>query len=147
MVKTVTRRKQMSPIATKLVAYLAAKAQIKAATKDADSAKKELLAHVEQYHETDPEKGHLLHTLPEPVVFAGQTFKGLQKQRKTGTAFLEDEADILCAKKGFDPDEYTTRFVDQDKVVRLYAEDKITQEEFDSLYEVTESWAFVPLKD
>lgn len=148
MVKTVTRRKTTtSPIATRLVAYLAAKQQEKDAKRDAEKAKKELLEHVEHYHETDPEKGHLLHTLPEPLTFMGQRFTGMQKQRKTSQVFLEDAADKLCAQKGFEADEYTSRYVDQDKIARLYADDKISEEEFNTLFETNETWAFVPIKD
>jgi hypothetical protein len=148
MVKTVTRRKTAtSPLATRLVAYLAAKQQIKEATKEAEVAKKALIEHVDHYHETDPEKGHLLHTLPEPLTFMGQTFTGMQKQRKTSQAFLEDVADKLCAEKGLEVDDYTSRYVDQEKISRLYSEDKLTDEEFNSLFETNETWAFVPMKD
>ena len=147
MVKTVTRRRTTNPMATKLIAYLAAKDAEKEAKRNAESLKKELSEFVDEYHTEDPEKGHWLHTLPEEVDFLGQRFTGFQKQRKTSQVFLEDKAEALGQEKGFDLDDYTTRYVDQDKIVRLYAEDKISQEEFDALYQNNVTWAFVPMKD
>jgi hypothetical protein len=146
MTKTVTRRR-VSPMAAKLVQYLTLQKQVKDTNKMLADLKGDLTEFTEKHHEKDPEKGHMLHTLAEGVDFLGQRYSGFMRQRKTSQVFLEDKAQALCEKKGFDPDEYTTRYVDQDKVVRLYAEDRISEAEFNRLYETTESWAFVPVKE
>ena len=130
-----------------LVQYLALGTQETEIKRRRSTLKGDLVALAEQQHEEDPEKGHLIHTLPEPVVVDGRTYSGFMKQRKVSQAFLEDEAEALCQEKGFDLDEYTTRYVDQDKIVRLYAEDKITEDEFARLHENTVTWAFVPVKE
>lgn len=146
MTKTVTRR--LSPMAVKLVQYLSIQKEIKDSNKSLGDLKKELSDYAEQHHEEDPEKGHQIHTLPGGgIEFSGQRYTGFQRQRKTSQVFLEDKAEALCVRKGIDPEEFTTRYVDQDKVVRLYAEDRISEAEFNRLYETNVTWAFVPVKE
>lgn len=147
MVKTVARRKRpSSPTATDFLRFLVLQKQAKDLSTEAGKVKKDLTAHVEKYHTTDEEKGHLIHELPEPIEVNGVKYTGFMKQRKVSQVFDEEKAEALCTEKGFDLEEYTTRVIDQDKVVRLYAEDKITDEEFNSLVSDEEGWAFVPMK-
>lgn len=147
MTREVTRNRPTG-ISGRLAQYLALGQEAKAVTKRQAEIKSDLLSFVEQdgNHEIDEEKGHLLHTLPEPVVIGTTAYTGFMKQRRVGQSFLEDEARALCEAKGFDLDDYTTRYVDQDKIVRLYAEDKISDEEFRSLTEETITWAFTAVK-
>jgi len=111
-----------------------------------ETLKASLNTFVLENHEEDEEKGHLVYRLPAPVDDGKYFYDGFMRQRKVTQVFLEDAAEELCAAKGLEPDEYTTRYVDQDKVVRLYAEEKITDEEFGNLFDNNESWAFVPIK-
>jgi hypothetical protein len=148
MGKTVARRKTTpNPSGMLLIQYLTHKKAESDAKKAAEKVKGELKEVTEKYHTEDPEKGHHIHTLPEALDFLGQKFTGFMNQRKVSQVFHEDRAEALCQEKGFDLEDYTTRYVDQDKIVRLYADDKITQEEFDSLSEEVETWAFVPVKE
>lgn len=96
----------------------------------------------------DEEKGHKVHNLDEPIQFGGVVYQGFMHQKKAGPLlFLEDAAVALCEEKGFDLDDYTTRYPDQDKITRLYADDKITEEEWAGLFEKQDdTWAFVPVK-
>jgi hypothetical protein len=150
MTKTVRRRRTQDQSLVLFLQFLTARKAEADAKKERERLRDQLTEFVETEgnHEVDPEKGHLLHTLPEEIDFFGQKFKGFQREKKAGgQVFLEDKAEALCEKKGFDPDEYTTRYVDQDKIVRLYADDKITKAEFDRLYETQDpTWAFVPVK-
>jgi len=109
--------------------------------------KKDLMAFTEANGEPD-DMGHLLHTLATAIEVGGQRFKGFMRQRRVSQVFNEDAAKALCEAKGFTIDEYisVTEYVDQDKVARLYAEDKITEAEFDALVEENITWAFVPVK-
>lgn len=145
MVKTVARRPSAESMF--LLQYLTHKRTAAQANKEAEQAKAQLKEIVEKSHVEDPEKGHHLHSLRTPLDFLGQTFTGFMNQRKVSQVFLEDKAEELCKEKGFKLDSYTSRYVDQDKIVRLYAEDKITQEEFDSLSNEVVTWAFVPIRD
>jgi hypothetical protein len=150
MPKTVTRRRTQDPSLVLFLQFLTARKAEADAKREREQFRDKLIEFVKQdgQHEEDPEKGHLLHTLPEEIDFFGQRFKGFQHEKKSGAqVFCEDRAQTLCESKGFDPDDYTTRYVDQDKIVRLYAEDKITQDEFDALFDQNDpSWAFVPVK-
>lgn len=141
------QRQAKTGVAGRLLQYLTLTAEIAATTKRKDEIKGELLDHVERDHTVDEEKGHLLHTLPVPVVVSGKTYTGFMKQRKVTQIFLEDAAEALCRSKGFDIDAYTSRVIDQDKIIRLYAEDAITDDEFQSLTENKVTWAFVPVKE
>lgn len=148
--RTVTRRSAARPagVAGKFAQFLALTNDVKTLTGRAGEIKKELMSFTEQHGEPD-EKGHLLHTLADAVEVGGQKFLGFMRQRRVSQTFNEDAAKTLCEAKGFAIDEYisVTEYVDQDKVARLYAEDKITEEEFDVLLEENITWAFVPVKD
>lgn len=144
---TKTVRRKTSPITARFLQFLVFQADEVAAKREKEKIKKELVEFTEKHHEVDEEKGHQIHTLPEPITVAGKTFTGFMRQRKVSQVFLEDKAQELCESKGFDIEDYTERVIDQDKIVRLYADDKITEEEFNSLIEESESYAFVPVKE
>lgn len=147
--RTVSRTSRPHGIASKLAQYVMLGSEEATVRQRRAEVKRDLLTFVEANHEVDEDKGHLLHTLPEPVTIGGVAYSGFMKQRRTGaTVFLEDKAEELCAAKGFDLDDYTTRYVDQDKVARLYAEDRLTDEEFNSLSEKQpDTWAFLAVKE
>ena len=152
--RTVARRDRSTPatrqkgVAGKFAQFLTLTDQAKAITGRAGEIKKELMAFTELHGEPD-EKGHLLHHLTTAIEVGGQRFRGFMRQRRVGQVFNEDAARALCEAKGFKPDDYisVTEYVDQDKVARLYAEDKITEAEFDALLDETITWAFIPMKD
>lgn len=149
--RTVARRSpaaRPAGVAGKFAQFLALTNDAKAITTRASEIKKELMSFTEQHGEAD-EKGHLLHNLADAIEVGGQKFKGFMRQRRVSQTFNEDAAKSLCETKGFDRDDYisVTEYVDQDKVARLYAEDKITEAEFDALVEENVTWAFVPVKD
>lgn len=147
--RTVARRSpRPAGVAGKFAQFLALTNDVKSLTGRAGEIKKELMAFTEQHGEPD-EKGHLLHNLANAVEVGGQKFKGFMRQRRVSQTFNEDAAKALCEAKGFTSEEYisVTEYVDQDKVARLYAEDKITEEEFDTLLDENITWAFVPIRD
>lgn len=151
MAKTVSRRRTVPNEETVLfLQFLTAQREEVEAKRRREAARDRLVEWVREdgHHEVDEEKGHLLHTMADEINFFGQQYTGFMHQRKAGgEVFLEDKAEELCQEKGFDPDDYTTRYVDQDKVARLFADDKLTNEEWDSLFEKRDdTWAFLPTK-
>ena len=147
--RTVQRRSTPSTgVAGKFAQFLALTNEVKTINGRAGELKKDLMAFTEVNGEPD-EKGHLLHTLATTIEVGGQKFKGFMRQRKVSQVFNEDAAQALCQNKGFDRSDYisVTEYVDQDKVARLYAEDKITEAEFEALLDENITWAFVPVKD
>lgn len=144
---TKTVRRKTSPITARFLQFLIFQSEEATAKTEKEKIKKELVEFTEKNHEVDPEKGHQIHTLPEPITVAGKKFTGFMRQKKVTQVFLEDKAQELCEAKGFDIDEYTERVIDQDKIVRLFAEDRISEEEFNSLTENNESYAFVTVKE
>lgn len=150
--RTVPRRNpqanQRSGVAGKFAQFLALSNEVKTLNSRVGEIKKDLMAFTEANGEPD-EKGHLLHNLATAVEVGGQRFKGFMRQRRVSQVFNEEAAHALCASKGFDREDYitVTEYVDQDKVARLYAEDKITEAEFDALVEENITYAFVPVKD
>lgn len=146
--RTVKRRTPAGSVAAKFLQFLTLGAEAKALTKRQGDLKGDLLTFAEEKGEED-DKGHRLHTLPTPVTVGGITYTGFMRQRRVSQQFDEDGARELCEKKGFDRDDYISvmEYVDQDKVARLYAEDKISDEEFEALLPESETFAFVPVKE
>lgn len=140
------RRTPRTGVLAKFRQYVALGQEAKAINKRANDLKTDLRDFVVANHEVDPEKGHLNYFFDEPVDVGGIRYLGFQQQRKVTQVFHEDKAEALCQRLGLDPDEYTTRVIDQDKIVRLYADEKITDKQFNSLYADEESWAFCLVK-
>lgn len=97
----------------------------------------------------DEEKGHRIINLPAPVEVGGKVYTGFMRQRRVSQEFNEEKAQALCEQRGFNKDDYVSvqEYVDQDKIYRLYAEDKITDDEMKELISENETWAFVPVKE
>lgn len=146
--RTVKRRTGVGAVQGTFLQFLTLAAEAKTITKRATTLKGDLMSFAEDHGEED-EKGHRLHTLAAPVEVGGQKFLGFQRQRRVSAIFDEEAASTLCEEKGFERSDYISvqEYVDQDKVARLYAEDKISDEEFESLLPETETFAFVPVKE
>lgn len=133
--------------------YLTINADVARLNKRKTELRNQMLEIVETDHVEDEEKGHLNHALPEPVTVDGKTYRGFQKQRKVSQTFNEDRAlELLHAKASAEGAEITeedfmTPVLDQDKVARLYAQDHLTDEEFDSLFEENVTYSFVAMKE
>lgn len=129
--------------------YLALGRGAKDMTDRAGVLKKDLLEHAAEHGEAD-EKGSLTFRLLQPVDDGtGKKYAGFTKQRRVSQAFNEERAEALLAEKQIDRSQYisTQEYVDQDKVARLYAEDLLTDVEFNSLIDENVTWAFVPVKE
>jgi len=103
------------------------------------------------------------HVLPfsQNVSVGGVNYTNLQRVRKESKVLNEERAveflyemardrspDGIPFKesKWFDPI-VTVEHIDQDELWNLFVQDEITQEELDSLFDITITWAFQPTKE
>lgn len=145
MARVITRA---NPIVTTFLRFLVAKNDASEANKAAAEVKSELEKFVIDNGELDEEKGHLTYTVPNPLTVGGKTYVGFQRQKKSAPLLFDPEkADEVLRAKGVPLRDYTSAIVDQDKVARLYADDILTDDEFDSMFTQDDpTYAFVPLK-
>lgn len=142
------RANSLDPITREFMQYLWLKEDIKRLQEQEAKIKKSLIKHVEEHGEVDEEKGHLTFPLGTSITVDDTSFSGFMKQKRVSQSFNEDRAKALCESKEIAEEEYTSTeiYVDQDKIARLFAEERLTEEEFDSLIDRNESYAFVSVK-
>lgn len=131
-----------SPYEAMVLQYLEIGEQEKQLAKRKADIKKELSFAAE---DSEPDgSGHLTQYFDNPLEFGGKDVLGFQKQRRVSTTFNEDRAEGLCKDKGLADEQYLSweSYVDQDKISRLYAEDLLTDEEYESLLDQNVTWAF-----
>ena len=99
----------------------------------------------------EDDKGHRTLILPAGVDYTDpkgvrKQVVAFQRQRKGSTNLNEDRTLALLARKGLvDQCTYTVTVVDEDAVLGANFADKITDEELASLYDHSESFAFLPI--
>lgn len=145
MARSVTRQR-VSRAASRLQQYLVISSEIAALSKRKTDLRDEMIELIDADHEKDPEKGHLTQNLGTPITLGNKTYEAIQRQRKVSQVFDEDKAIALLKSKEIEETEYLTPVLDQDKVARLYADDVLTDDEFDGLFEEVESYSFVAVK-
>lgn len=85
------------------------------------------------------DKGHLWVELSEDTE---QGSSSIKYERRASQVFDIDKAEEFLENKGLLGEcQVTITVLDESKVLRLFQEDKLTEEEIDSLYKVSESWA------
>ncbi len=137
--------KRPNPISAKFMQYVVLQRDIKEHTARLNSIKKELAEFAEGVEPDD--KGH--YAVDMPATDGATRFLGFMRQRRVSQSFNADRAEELLTARGVSRREFisTTEYVDQDKVARLYAEDRITDDEFNSLLDTNISYAFVTTKE
>jgi len=145
MTKTVTRRPKAG-IVGKFVQFLGLQHEQAELKKRVEALKKELSTFADDNGVVDDEMGHLVYDLDEPVDTPKGRYRGFMRQRRVSNVFNEDKGEKFLRRKGL-YDQCLSTYLDQDKVARLYADDKITEKEWDALFDSNETWAFVPVKD
>lgn len=111
-----------------------------------DKARSSLKNHVAENGDTDSD-GHI-RWLFEPVTINGVTYNGLMNQRRVSTRIDEERA-IALAKKAGVLEQITSYepVYDFDQLYVLNQEGRISDEELDSIVEVAESYALIPIKE
>lgn len=122
--------------------YVQLKRQVDDLVKEQSVIKTELSALVDSQGEFDA-RGHRILELPEEV----DGYVSLQRQRRVSQRLDEDEAQrILTEKKLTDRCYKLTPVLDEDAVMSCLYEGLLTEEDIDTMFPKTETWAFVPLK-
>lgn len=133
-------------VRAKLQAYLLLNQEEKGVKARKEALKAELMPYLKA-SEVNSRGSHSL-ALESPVEVQGERYKGLQYTRKESTVLNEERAlEFLLSDAAFEVAVDTVHHVNQDGLWGLLVEDFITQEQFDSFFDTTVSWAFQPIKE
>jgi hypothetical protein len=131
-----------SPIVSKVRKYVSLRSRIEDLTKEQSSLKTELSALVDN-EGTPDEKGHLWYSLPEEV----DGYVSLQRQRRVTQKLDENEASSILLSKGLTERCYKmVPVLDESEVMACLYEGLLTEEEIDSMFPKSVSYAFIPSK-
>lgn len=131
-----------NPIVSKVRKYVALRGRIEDLTKEQSSLKTELSALVDS-EGTPDEKGHLWYSLPEEV----DGYISLQRQRRVTQKLDENEASHILISKGLTERCYKmVPVLDESEVMACLYEGLLTEEEIDSMFPKSVSYAFIPSK-
>lgn len=126
----------------KVKKFLTLKRRIDDLVKEQSVLKTDLSQFVDEFGEYDA-KGHRIFELPEEV----DGYVSLQRQRRVSQRLDADEAErILKDKKLTDRCYKLMPVLDEDAVMSCFYEGLLTEEDIDTMFPKTETWAFVPLK-
>lgn len=133
-------------VKNKMAQYLLRQADIKELQAEQVRLKEEL----EPYLSAAPTNARGSHVIEfaEPLELDGKRYKSLQKVRKESKVLNEERAlAFLTSDQAFECALVTVQHVDQDALWDLYVNDFITEEELNSLFDITETFAFSPTKE
>ena len=141
-------------IKTKTAAYLLMNKEIADLKAKQQRIKDELEPYLMEAEQNS--RGSYVIPFGESLSIDGTNYKGLQKVRKESRVLNEERILSFLQDRANDPRNHpdiwrtpvvTVKHVDQDALWDLYARDLITQEEFDSFFDVTISYSFLPTKE
>lgn len=143
-------------VKAKVAAYLLLNEEIKERKAQQNILKAELEPYLEEA-ETNA-RGSRVIPFSEPLVVGNNRYASLQKVRKESKVLNEERVFEWIKKKSLTV--FTKReqdilsdivvsveHIDQDRLWTALVEGLLTEEEFDSLLDVTETWAFSPTKE
>ena len=126
--------------------YLYHRNMLKAMKSKQDEAGKALKAYIDEHGEPD-DRGSLVVEFEEPVTIDGVEYSGMMQQRRASEYLDTDKVEKLAIEKDLrDRMVQMEEVWDYAEIYVLYQEGLITEEEFDSLMDVSETLALVPLK-
>jgi len=136
-------------VKNKVAQYLLLKKEIEDRKTLQDSLKKELDPYL-QKADTNARGSHVL-AFEEPLEVHGQRYSSLQKTRKESKVLNEervkDWAYLTLSERELERLVVTVQHVDQDVLWDLFVNEELEQEELDSFYDTTVTWAFSPVKE
>lgn len=84
------------------------------------------------------EKGNLLYEFDQPI----DGVLRLEKQRRTSRKLDEEKAEEIIEEAGISEDVYKmVRVIDEDALMASFYEDKLTEEQLDTMFPVITTWA------
>ena len=126
----------------KVKQYITLKRRVDDLVKEQTVLKTELSELVDAQGEFDA-RGHRVLELPEEV----DGYVSLQRQRRVSQRLDEEEAKRILTEKNLTNRCYKLQPVlDEDAVMACLYEGLLTEEDIDTMFPKTETWAFVPLK-
>ena len=133
-------------VRAKMQAYVLMGQDIEEMKKRREQMKRELLPHVKA-QETDAKGSHVLE-FEESLNIGGTKYKSLRYIPKQSKVLNEERAlEFLLKDQAFETAVDTVHHVHQDGLWQLFVEDFITQEELDSFFDTTITWALHPTKE
>jgi hypothetical protein len=108
----------------------------------------EISVYVDNVGEVD-EKGSKFWTLPTPVEVNGQKFTEVKRERRVSVGLDEEAVEALVTSKGIRDrvfKQVTTEVLDQQELYVLNQEGLLSDDELDSLFTETVSFAFKPIR-
>lgn len=134
--------KEDTSVLGKVKKFITLKRRIDDLTKEQSVLKTELSNFVDEFGEFDA-KGHRVFELPEEI----DGYVSLQRQRRVSQKLDPEEAERILKEKGLTNRCYQLLPVlDEDAVMSCLYEGLLTEEEVDTMFPKTETWAFIPLK-
>lgn len=129
-------------LVNKVRRYLTLKNRIDDLSKEQSNLKTELSSLVDT-EGTPDEKGHLWLSLPEDV----DGITSLQRQRRVSQKLDEEAAERILKKKGLADRCYKmVPVVDESEIMSCLYEELLTEEEIDTMFPKSVSYAFLPSK-
>lgn len=131
-----------NPIVTKVRKYIALRGRIEDLTKEQSTLKSEL-SDIVDLEGTPDEKGHIWYSLPEEV----DGYVSLQRQRRVSQKLDEQEAARILRQKNLSDRCYKmVPVLDEAEVMACLYDGLLTEEEIDSMFPKSVSYAFIPSK-
>lgn len=131
-----------NPITSKVRKYLSIKGRIDDLSKEQSALKAELSDLVDN-EGTPDEKGHIWYSLPEEV----DGVVSLQRQRKVSQRLDAETAETVLKERGLAARCYKlVPVLDEAEVMACLYEGLLTEEEIDTMFPKSVSYAFIPSK-
>lgn len=126
--------------------FLSLKQEITTLSARQNDLKKRCMSEVEKTGYTD-EKGNQYLEFPEPVESGGVSCTGIKRERRVSTVLDEESAEaFLKRKRLLEKCQTTITVLDEDKILQLLYEGKISQADLDThVFKQKVNWAFIPL--
>lgn len=148
--RNTTKKESPTPLvgtaAASLKQYLTVKGEIGWLTTRMNELKGKLSDLVEREGYAD-EKGNVFYDLPDEVEVEGKVYRGLKREHRVSVFFDEDKAEQRLVELDlYDQATSTSTYLDQDKVYALQQRGQLSEEDLDSFFGTTETYAFRPLQ-
>lgn len=137
---------EADPYAEKFRQWATLKNQVDKTTSRMNHLRDDLMKHVSEVGDQD-ERGNSYYALPQPIEVDGVEYRGIKREARTSTVLNHERALAFAAEQGLEDEivEYVPQIV-QESLYDLYAQDRVSQTQLNSLFDTKTSHAFKPDK-